>query len=316
MPATRKNAAGLYAKPGMDLIDLFIGSEGILGVITEVEVRLAPAPERFLTIFAFLPSEEAAIRLVKDLRSPNSPIQPELIEYLDGQAVQMLREARARGTSGVTVPAQVETCQVIVFFEVAFSEQDMEKTFTALQELLSKHGLGMEDTWAGIDQADLDRMKAVRHLIPETVNSIIAQRKQQHPAVHKLGTDMAVPDEHLETMLAYYRQLLDEAGMDYLIFGHIGDNHLHVNILPRDEEEVRRGMAIYHRFAQKAVELGGTVSAEHGIGKLKRPFLQVMYGEQGLEEMARVKGALDPKWILNPGNMIPRPGETIPPLNA
>ena len=99
--------------------------------------------------------------------------------------------------------------------------------------------------------------------------------------------------------------------MEYIIFGHIGDNHLHVNILPRTNEEVDEGMRIYQRFAQKAVDLGGTVSAEHGIGKLKRPFLKVMYGESGLQEMAAVKRVLDPEWILNPGNMIPKPGEPL-----
>jgi D-lactate dehydrogenase (cytochrome) len=187
----------------------------------------------------------------------------------------------------------------------------MEPTFMAAQELLGKYGIGMDDTWAGIDPGDLDKMKAVRHLIPETVNALIAQRKQKYPRVHKLGTDMAVPDEHMETMIAYYKKTLDDAGMEYIMFGHIGDNHLHVNILPRTDAEVDQGMEIYKQFAKKAVELGGTVSAEHGIGKLKRPFLRIMYGDEGLEAMASVKWSLDPYWILNPGNMIPKPGEIL-----
>lgn len=310
MPSV-KNAAGLYAKPEMDFIDLFIGSEGILGAITEVEVRLLEYPERTLTVFAFFPTETAAIAFVKDIRSEASPVKPLLLEYFDSHAVQMLRDARAKGTGGVTVPAQVETAQAIIFFEVPFKEAEMESTFMAVQNLLAKHKLGMDASWAGMEPADLDRMKAVRHLIPETVNSIIAQRKQKHPLVHKLGTDMAVPNQHLETMVSYYKKLLDEAGMEYIIFGHIGDNHLHVNILPRTDAEVHKGMAIYQHFARKAVELGGTVSAEHGIGKLKRPFLRVMYGDEGLAQIAQVKRALDPNWILNPSNMIPRPGETL-----
>ncbi len=315
MPAT-KNASGLFAKPNMDLIDLFIGSEGILGVITEAEVKLITYPERSLTVFAFFPSEEAAVSFVKNIRSEESPIHPTLVEYFDSHAVKMLCDAKAKGTGGVTIPPQVETCQAIIFFEVPFEEADMEKTFMAVQDLLSQHNLGMEGTWAGIDPADLERMKAVRHLIPETVNSLIAKRKQEHPTVHKLGTDMAVPDEHLITILAYYRKLLDEANMEYIMFGHIGDNHIHVNILPRTDEEVPKGMAIYQRFARKAVELGGTVSAEHGIGKLKRPFLRVMYGDKGLAQMASVKESLDPHWILNPGNMIPRPGEQLESLDT
>lgn len=310
MPKT-KNAAGLFARPDMDLIDLFIGSEGILGVITEVEVRLLEQPEQSLSIFAFFPTEQAAINFVKEVRSKTSPVHPTLVEYFDSKAVQMLRDARKKGTGGVTVPPQVEQCQAIIFFEIPFAQAEMEKSFMAAQELLGKYGIGMDDTWAGIEVGDLEKMKAVRHLIPETVNALIAQRKQQYPKVHKLGTDMAVPDEYLETIIDYYKQLLEEAGMEYIMFGHIGDNHLHVNILPRTDEEVDQGMKIYHRFAKKAVELGGTVSAEHGIGKLKRPFLHIMYGDKGLQEMAKVKKALDPKWILNPGNMIPKPGETL-----
>ena len=192
----------------------------------------------------------------------------------------------------------------------------MESSFMATQELLARYNIGMDDTWAGIDPGDLDKMKAVRHLIPETVNALIAQRKQKYPRVHELGTDMAVPDEHMDTMIAYYKKLLDKAGMEYIMFGHIGDNHLHVNILPRTDEEVDQGMEIYKQFAKKAVELGGTVSAEHGIGKLKRPFLQIMYGDEGIAEMAAVKRILDPKWILNPGNMIPKPGESLEPIDA
>ncbi|MFX1475003.1 MAG: FAD-binding oxidoreductase [Promethearchaeota archaeon] len=314
MPST-KNAAGLYAKPSMDLIDLFIGSEGILGIITEAEVRLHPYPENSIVVFAFFPSEAAAVAFVKDIRSDSSPVKPTLVEYFDSHAVAMLRDARAKGAGGVTVPSQVDTAQAIIFFEVTFNEADMESTFMATQELLSKHGIGMEDSWAGMEPGDLVKMKAVRHLIPETVNSLIAQRKQQYPTVHKLGTDMAVPDEHLETILAYYKEQIEAAGLQYIIFGHIGDNHLHCNLLPVNDEEVHTGMRIYKRFAQKAVELGGTVSAEHGIGKLKRQFLQVMYGEEGLAQMARVKSALDPQWIINPGNMIPRPDETLPPLD-
>jgi D-lactate dehydrogenase (cytochrome) len=310
MPSV-KNAAGLYAKPEMDFIDLFIGSEGILGVITEVELGLLEYPERTLTVFAFFATEAAAIAFVKDIRGDASPVKPLLLEYFDSHSVQMLRDARTKGTGGVTVPAQVETAQAIIFFEVPFKEAEMESTFMAVQDLLAKHKLGMDASWAGMEPADLERMKAVRHLIPETVNSIIAQRKQKHPLVHKLGTDMAVPNQHLETINSYYKKLLDEAKMEYIIFGHIGDNHLHVNILPRTDAEVHQGMLIYERFARKAVELGGTVSAEHGIGKLKRPFLRVMYGDRGLAQIAQVKRALDPNWILNPSNMIPRPGETL-----
>jgi D-lactate dehydrogenase (cytochrome) len=132
-------------------------------------------------------------------------------------------------------------------------------------------------------------------------------RKAEYHEVHKIGTDMAVPIAALREYLKFYRDTLEAQGMEYVVFGHVGDAHLHVNMIPRNNEEVKQGMDNYMLFAKKAVELGGTVAAEHGIGKLKRPFLEVMYGQDGIREMQSVKAALDPKWLLNRGNMIPQP---------
>jgi D-lactate dehydrogenase (cytochrome) len=120
---------------------------------------------------------------------------------------------------------------------------------------------------------------------------------------------MAVPDEALRDYLKYYISTLEEQGMEYAMWGHIGDNHIHVNMLPRNNEEVKQGMDNYMTFAKRAIELGGTVAAEHGIGKLKRAFLEAMYGEEGISEMQAVKKSLDSKWLINRGNMIPIPAE-------
>jgi D-lactate dehydrogenase (cytochrome) len=183
----------------------------------------------------------------------------------------------------------------------------MEEKVTALEEMLNSHESSSESSWAGLDRTELEKMKVVRHFVPETINAIIAQRKKEFHDVHKIGTDMAVPDGALREYLEFYRDTLDSQGMEYVIFGHIGDNHLHVNMIPRNNEEVKQGMDNYMLFAKKAVELGGTVSAEHGCGKLKQAFLEVMYGRQGISEMQAVKKAVDPKWILNRGDMIPVP---------
>lgn len=303
MPAT-KNAAGLYAKPGMDLIDLFIGSEGILGVITGVEIRLAKKDGISLSVMAFTPSEDDAIALVRDLRSSTSLERPELIEYFDSKAVNLLRNMRS-SLSTMEIPDLPQNAEAIVFFEILFKEEDMDKMYEALGTLLTKHNVSEDATWAGMDSSTLEKMKIVRHAVPESINNIIAARKQQYPKVHKLGTDMAVPDEYLETIISFYKEQLEAKKLEYVIFGHIGDNHLHVNIIPANDKEVEEGEKIYLTFARKAVELGGTVSAEHGIGKIKQKFLREMYGDIGIRQISDVKRALDPKWILNPGNMIP-----------
>jgi D-lactate dehydrogenase (cytochrome) len=114
---------------------------------------------------------------------------------------------------------------------------------------------------------------------------------------------MAVPDDKFASFLKFYKEKLNESGLDYVIFGHIGDNHLHANILPKDENEAQKARHLYGRFIAQAIMLGGTISAEHGIGKLKSKYLYVMYGERFLNEMAELKKAFDPNGILGRGNM-------------
>ena len=307
MPET-KNAAGLYAKPDMDLIDLFVGSEGILGVITEVELGLVKLEENIMTVMAFFPSIEDAVNFTCDVRSPDSPIKMDFIEYFGTNAIKMIREKA--GSAGIKVPAMKEDTKAIIFFEFSFTPENMEELVMGLEEILMKNNSSSESSWAGMDRSELAKMKTVRHFVPETVNGIIAQRKAEYSEVHKIGTDMAVPDDALKDYLKYYISTLEEQGMEYAMWGHIGDNHIHVNMLPRNNEEVEQGMQNYMTFAKRAIELGGTVAAEHGIGKLKRAFLEAMYGEKGISEMQAVKKSLDTKWLLNRGNMVAVPADS------
>ena len=104
-------------------------------------------------------------------------------------------------------------------------------------------------------------------------------------------------------MMEVYTSHLKKEGFEYVIFGHIGENHLHVNILPKSEEELKKAKELYLTFAKKAVEFGGSVSGEHGIGKLKKSMLEVLYSKDDISEMKKIKQALDPAGILNPGNL-------------
>ncbi|MBW2333446.1 MAG: hypothetical protein JRF08_08545 [Deltaproteobacteria bacterium] len=118
------------------------------------------------------------------------------------------------------------------------------------------------------------------------------------------STDLAVPDHALEEIWAFYRSTLENAGLEWVAFGHIGNNHIHINIIPRSLKEMKEGLSIYREFARKAVDLGGTISAEHGVGKIKKEFFSIMFSDKALKEMKAVKIALDPGLMLNPGNML------------
>jgi D-lactate dehydrogenase (cytochrome) len=163
----------------------------------------------------------------------------------------------------------------------------------------------MERTWGGMEDADLGRLKALRHSLPEEVNATVARAKAAHPEIHKVGTDLAVPGDALIDMVRAYRKGLDGTGLAFVIFGHIGDSHLHLNVMPRTPDELAAAKALALSFARRAVALGGTVSGEHGIGKLKHEFLRIQFGDDGLRRMAAVKRALDPGGVLNRGVMFP-----------
>lgn len=305
MPSTRKHAAGYYVAPGMDLIDLFVGSEGTLGVITEVEVSLLPLPEGVLSGIVFFKSEEALLGFVREAREASlrtraasgsaagddeaSGLDARAIEYFDAESLNFLRERYPLVPLGAAGA---------VFIEQEITPATEERLLGGWHKLLERHGALLDDSWFGTNEADRAEMSEFRHSLPVMVNEWLARHGQR-----KVSTDMAVPDAAFPSMLKFYRDTLRASRLKHVIFGHVGDNHVHVNIMPRDDIEAVAARDIYMQFVRRAVELGGTISAEHGVGKLKREYLRVLYGEAALREMAALKRAFDPACILGRGNM-------------
>jgi len=300
MPRT-KNAAGFFTAPHMDLIDLFIGSEGCIGIITEVIVALLEHTDK-ISIVQFLKSDEHAIDLVNSLRD-KKPCQFDFIEFYSGNALDLLRQRQMQEPKSVDMPPIPEQAKAALFFEFDFNPLAENYNFAALQKTLAGCNASISDSWAAYEKRELLRLKNFRHVLPETINGIIADRKKNHPTLHKLGTDLAVPDEHLSDMWQIYKNTLDRSNLQWVAFGHIGNNHLHINILPRNETELQDGLKIYKQLAAKAVKFGGSISAEHGIGKLKIKFLEQMYSPEQINEMKAVKLTIDPDFLLNPGNI-------------
>ena len=135
----------------------------------------------------------------------------------------------------------------------------------------------------------------------------MAHERFDYPRLTKLGTDLSVPDAALGDVMKMYRRDLDKLGLDSVAFGHVGNNHVHVNIIPRTYEEYLQGKELYLDWATRVVDMGGSISAEHGIGKLKTDMLRAMYGAEGIEQMQAVKRVFDPRFRLNPGNLFSVP---------
>jgi len=285
LPNTRKNASGYFVAPEMDAVDLFIGSEGTLGVICEVEVRLLPKPEALLSGVVFFADEADVLALVSDVRAHGDA---RALEFFDRESLNFLRQK---------YPSIPDEAVGAIFFEQETNEATEEAVLSAWQELLDQHH-ALADSWFATNEQDQAKLREFRHQLPVLMNEWFARYRQR-----KVSTDMAVPDDAFPGLFRLYKETLQSSGMRYTIFGHIGDNHVHVNILPRDDTEGARARELYVQFLKYAASVGGTLSAEHGVGKLKRDYLHFFYNDEQLREMAALKLALDPNGILGRGNI-------------
>ncbi|HEX8117541.1 MAG TPA: FAD-linked oxidase C-terminal domain-containing protein, partial [Pyrinomonadaceae bacterium] len=220
-----------------------------------------------------------------------SGLDARALEYFDAESLSFLRERYP------LVPARAAGA---VFFEQETSGETEEALMNEWLGLVEGHGALADESWFGTNEHDRAEMRAFRHALPVMVNEWLSRHGQR-----KVSTDMAVPDAAFPEMLRFYKETLRASRLSYVIFGHIGDNHVHVNILPRDDAEQAAARETYGRFVERAVSLGGTISAEHGVGKIKREYLRALYGDAALREMAALKRAFDPACVLGRGNVFP-----------
>lgn len=297
-PDTRKNTAGYFAADKVDAIDLFIGSEGTLGVITRIKLRVLKKPESFFSGIIFFENEPDLLNFVRQARDRSFAarargtrvtLDASLIEYFDENALKFIAEKFPEVPGGA---------KGAIFFEQETTAATEDNLLAEWNDLLEASNADLERSWFTTTDADREKMRAFRHALPVSVNERIVRNKQK-----KVGTDMAVPDDKFGSFLKFYKEKLDASGLEYVIFGHIGDNHLHANMIPKDDAEAETARHLYGRFIAQSIMLGGTISAEHGIGKHKSKYLYVQYGERYLNEMAELKKAFDPRGILGRGNM-------------
>jgi FAD/FMN-containing dehydrogenase len=283
-PATTKCTAGYPLSPGMDYIDLFCGSEGTLGVVLAAELALLPSPEELFSAIIFFGSDDDALDAV-DAWRPVAGLR--MLEYADRNSLDLIRGRYPE------IPAEAGAALLI--------ESEGAVDHDAWDDRLSSAKALTEQSWFAISAADRERFRKLRHSLPELVNATVLQR-----GFMKMGTDYAVPISRNREMLCYYRERLEsELPGHYVIYGHIGDAHPHVNMLPSSEQQAKIATGFLKEFAMKAVELGGTVSAEHGLGKRKAYLLNLQYRPEHLESMKAVKSRLDPNWLLGRGNLFP-----------
>lgn len=306
-----KNAAGYYVDVDMDLVDLWIGAEGTLGAVAAVEVRLLPAPALRWGLTAFFPGDAEAMRFVRAARGEQDGengaqrIKPAAIEYFDTRVLRLIEAGRASNeTLQQELPAIPDRAAAAIYLEIHAADENQALEFMErMAPEIADCGGDDASTWIADGDTGLERLHRFRHAAPELVNLRIDEYRRHTPSLTKLGTDMAVPAPFLEKALAMFHADPAGSGLDYVIFGHVGDNHFHVNILPASLDQYAAGKAIYSQWARQVIDWGGTVSAEHGIGKLKTAFLAEMLGREGIAGMRTVRTLFDPDRRCNRGNL-------------
>lgn len=331
LPEVPKRSAGYHLAPDMDLVDLFVGSEGTLGIITEVTLRTAPLPAASCRALISAPDESAAIALVDDLRraarttwASRNPrgIDIASIEYLDARAVALLREDGVDRRLNITLPAGDG---VVLIVELELPEDaggDLWAQLAAARDpatpdaplvrfcrMLDQHGT-MDDAEIALpmNRGRAAQFADLREAVPAAVNQRVARARDTiDPRIHKLAADVIVPFPYFEEMLTRCRRLFRARELDLVVFGHVSDGNVHPNIIPARPGDMERGEAALLELGVDVIELGGCPLAEHGVGRsaMKQRLVQLLYGDAGIEAMRRVKRALDPAGMLAPGVLWP-----------
>jgi D-lactate dehydrogenase (cytochrome) len=309
MPDVPKISAGYYAREGMDLVDLFVGSEGTLGIVVDATLRLIALPRRALALVTCR-SEAQALAVTTALRHEaarcwrgDGPLDVAAIEYIDDRSLARLpAEAFARaGVPRPPRPAVLLLLQIEVDDEMAAMER--------LGDVLASCGVADDPRVASPgEEREAARLVELRETVPASINAEIAAAKASvDPEIEKTAGDFIVPADRLERSLVLYRETFERHGLDYAIWGHLSDGNLHPNVIPRSIDEVQRGRRALVELARGVIAMGGAPLAEHGVGRspLKQQLLRELYGEGGIDEMRAVKRAFDPGWKLSPGVIFP-----------
>src|SRR4030066_2203710 len=270
---------------GYDLTRLLVGSEGTLSVFTKIRLKVLPLPEEVVTLLAIFDNLESSGKAVSKIVS--TKIIPRTLEFMDREAIRAVENYKPVG-----LPENVEA---ILLIELDGHPAVITKEAEKIADICRHLG-------AELEMAEDEDARA----------NLWAARRAVSPALYhikptKINEDIVVPRNMVPEMLKRLRKLSEESGIKIVNFGHAGDGNIHVNIMVdrKDKEEYQKGIKLVKHVFKETLDLGGTISGEHGIGLTKAPYIGMEISETGLSIMKSIKKVFDPKNILNPGKMFP-----------
>jgi FAD/FMN-containing dehydrogenase len=292
-PRLEKNTAGYIVSH--DPVDWFVGSEGTLGIVVEAEVALLPLPEQVTGLGIPFPSDRDALAFIVAARESRD-VTPRCLEFLDSRAFEI---ARTYAGDASWAPE----AQALVYAEQEHGS-DAPLSLDAWLAIAEAHAALGDDIHVFEGDAALRDARALRHAVPATINERAARYRPN--GGRKVSTDWAVPYPRLYEALCASHDIAARHGVERSVtFGHAGNGHPHQNYVARDAQELERIESVVEDTLRHVLLMGGTVAAEHGIGKLKRRWLPLQLSEVQLAVMRAVKRELDPAGRLSPGNVFP-----------
>ncbi len=292
----------------IDLLDLFIGGEGLFGVISELTLTLVPKYSEEWGICFFFDDKADVFSFAEELKKLELKQDGACIaaaEYIDRTAIDLIEERKPVMTTIKHLPDVDKAAAAMVYIELhGTGEEAIEIQAEALMELAVEHNSDPDRAWAVSGESEIEKLRAFRHAAPESVNLLIEAIRQKHEGVTKLSTDMSLEVTTFEEAVAKYEKDIDEQGLRACIFGHIFENHLHVNILPGSFEEYKKGLDLIEKWAREVSECHGQIVTEHGVGKLKKSIFLKNTPVEYINEIKKLKNAYDPSGLWNPGNML------------
>lgn len=295
-----KNASGYFLQQDMDLIDLFIGSEGTLCCFGNIKLKIIDKPRNTLGLIVFFDKIDNLFEFTNNIRDfsklnnkisieHNQEIAARLIEYFDQNSLELLKNKFPQ------IPKNsIGSIWIEQEYNIEYEDLILEKW----NNIINKYTAFSDDIWIALNDKEHENLREFRHELPLQVYENLTENSQK-----KIGLDTALPIENFDKLFYYYINQFDKINLKKVVFGHIGNCHLHANLFCNNEEEYKLAMKIYQDAIDIALENKGTVSAEHGIGKLKTQYLNQMYGQNNIEKMKRIKKVFDPKSLLNIGNI-------------
>ncbi len=284
-----KNSAGYYMKKNMDLMDLFIGSEGTLAIVTDISLKVMDMPHDIAVFLVYFDSKEKCFEVIKELKKIEVPYKPLSIEYFDKNSLTLLNSK---------LNTVDKRAAALVFEFLIEKSNNEEKIYMFIDSFFARYEIDSKDIFMASSKYKKDFIFHVRENLPQIINEYIRQQ-----GLKKISTDFAVSDDLFDEMIMIYDNILNGTKIPYVVFGHIGDNNLHINFLPKNDKEYNKALELYEILAGEMGKKGGTISAEHGIGKLKKRYLKYMYDNKIIDKMREIKKIFDSEMRLNTGNI-------------